>query len=182
MPTLGSVAEKGWSGAVIGGVFTLAAAVIGGIFMLLSKDHPPPQIQPGATSLATSPVSSPTAVLTSPTPTPGIVTQAAPQSAAQPVDSDATVSGVPKQVVPDQQVTMRGSGFPRGGAVAVTFATGPGEDFPLSSSPEQVDSQGRFTFTFTVDSMFCGYSGRINTYDFGGNGQLLTSNPLAVVC
>ena len=48
--------------------------------------------------------------------------------------------------------------------------------------PQQVDSQGSFTFTFTIDSMFCGYNGQINTYDFGGDGQLLTSNPLAVVC
>jgi hypothetical protein len=93
------------------------------------------------------------------------------------------VSGVPKQGVPDQQVTMRGSGFPRGGAIKVTFVIGPGQDFPLSfPPPQQVDSQGRFTFTFTIDSMFCGYSGQIKTYDFGGGGQLLTSNPLTVVC
>jgi hypothetical protein len=93
------------------------------------------------------------------------------------------VSGVPKQGVPNQQVTMRGSGFPRGGAIKVTFAIGPGQDFPLSfPPPQQVDSQGSFTFTFTIDSMFCGYRGQINTYDFGGDGQLLTRNPLTVVC
>jgi hypothetical protein len=175
------VAEKGWSGVVIGGVFTLAAAVIGGIFMLLSKDHPPPQSQPAATSLATSPVSSPIAVLPSPTPTPG-ARQPGPPSPAQPVASDATASGVPRQIVPGQQVTIRGSGFPRGGAVTVTFTIAPREDFPVSSSPQQVDPQGRFTLTFTLDVSYCGYSGRINTYDFGGGGQLLTSNPLAVVC
>jgi len=93
------------------------------------------------------------------------------------------VSGVPKQGVPNQQVTMRGSGFPQGGAIEVTFTIGPGQNFPLSfPPPQQADSQGSFTFTFTIDSMFCGYSGQINTYDFGGDGHLLTSNPLAVVC
>lgn len=166
---------------MIGGVFLLAAAVISGIFTLLSKDHAPPQTQPTATSPVSSSASpfGSNSVLSSRTPTPGPATQ----SAAQPITSDATVSGVPKQGVPDQQVTMRGSGFPRGGALKVTFAIGPGEDFPLSfPPPQQVDSQGRFTFTFTIDRMFCGYSGQINTYDFGGDGQLLTSNPLTVVC
>lgn len=93
------------------------------------------------------------------------------------------MSGVPKQGVPNQQVTMRGSGFPRGGTLKVTFAIAPGEEFPLSfPPPQQVDSQGRFTFRFTIDSMYCGYSGKIKTYDFGGDGHLLTSSPLAVVC
>lgn len=180
--TLGSVADKGRSAAVIAGVSTVAAAVISGVFLLLSKDHSPSATQSTATAPVSSPTASPidvTSVLYSPTPTPGPTTQ----SATQPAARAATVSGVPKQGVPDQHVTMRGSGFPRGGKIKVTFAIGPGQDFPLSfPPPQQVDSQGSFTFTFTIDSMFCGYSGQINTYDFGGDGQLLTRNPLAVVC
>ena len=77
---------------------------------------------------------------------------------------------------------MHGSGFPAGETLKVAFTVGPGEDISLSDTPEQADSQGRFTFTFTVDSMFCGYDGRLSTYDFGGDGGLLASNPLAVVC
>jgi hypothetical protein len=157
-----------WAGKILVGVAVgVITAIIVAVFHIGGSSQPP---QPSTSQ-------TPAGQTTTPDTTP------ATQSAAAPVTSHATVSGVPGQGVPNQQVTMRGSGFPRGGALKVTFATGPGQDFPLAfPPPQQVDSQGSFTFTLTIDSMFCGYNGQINTYDFGGDGQLLTSNPLAVVC
>ena len=77
---------------------------------------------------------------------------------------------------------MQGTGFPAGDTIKVAYNLGPGQDWPLSSSPAQTDAQGRFTITFTVLDIFCGYDGQMVTYDLGGDGRLLTSNPLAVVC
>jgi len=157
-----------WVGKIVVGV---AVAVISAIILAaLHIGGSSPQAQTSVSPTPTDQTTTPDTTATTP-------------SGARPITSHPTVSGVPKQGVPEQQVTMRGSGFPRGGALKVTFTIGPGQDFPLSfPPPQQVDSQGSFTFTFTIDSMFCGYSGQINTYDFGGDGKLLASNPLAVVC
>jgi len=77
---------------------------------------------------------------------------------------------------------MSGTGFPGGDAVEKAFNIGPGQDYPMTASPAHANAQGRFTFTFTVLDIFCGYDGQVNTYDSSGDGHLLTSSPLAVVC
>ena len=44
---------------------------------------------------------------------------------------------------------MHGVGFPAGDTVKVAYNLGPGQDWPLSSSPVQTDAQGSFTVTFS---------------------------------
>jgi len=188
MPTLGNVAEKERSfpilTAVITCIGTLGAAAIAGYFTLAGNDRTPPP--PPATSPASAPVSSSPAspvvtgsLVASQTPAAGSSTPSATPTAAT---QGATVTGVPRRIASGQQVTLHGSGFPRGGAVRVTFATYLGEDYQVSSA--QADAQGSFTVTISpiLLSTVCGYDGHLNTWDDSGDRGLLTSTPLAVAC
>jgi hypothetical protein len=187
VPTLGSVAEKTFprTVALIGLVGTLGGAAITGYFTLLGNDQKPTPPQPPVTTSAAAAVSSSAAspvstgtLVASQTPATG----SAPPSASQPVGTQATVSGVPRQVASGQQLTLHGTGFPKGGAVRITFATYPGEDYQVSSA--QTDSQGSFTVTVSsvLLSTVCGYDGHLNTWDDSGGQGLLTSTPLTVAC
>ncbi len=161
---------------------TLGGAAITGFFTLAANDHtsPPPQppVTTSVSSLSASPVVT-DSVVAGQTPAPGSATAAATRTAAT---QGATVTGVPRQIASGQQVTLHGSGFPRGGSVRVTFATYPGEDYQVSSA--QADAQGSFTVTISsvLLSTVCGYDGHLNTWDDSGDQVLLTSTPLTVAC
>jgi hypothetical protein len=168
--------------ALIGLVGTLGGAAITGFFTLAANDHTSPPPQPPVTTPVSSSPASPVvtgSLVASQTPAAGSATSsAAPTAATQ----GATVTGVPRRIASGQQLTLHGSGFPRGGSVRVTFATYPGEDYQVSSA--QADAQGSFTVTISsvLLSTVCGYDGHLNTWDDSGDQVLLTSTPLTVAC
>lgn len=167
---------------MIAGASTVAAAVISGVFLLLSKDHSPSATQ----STATAPVKFSDSK-------PNRRHQCALHPHANFGISDAVGHATRRASRDCGRRTQAGRAQPAGDHARVRLPERRRDQSNLRHSartgvpfvlppPQQVDSRGSFTFTFTIDSMYCGYSGQINTYDFGGDGQLLTRNPLSVVC